>query len=286
MPSLRSALGGAIPRRVGRWLIVLALAPLATACANGHDVATLLDRSPSGGQLAETEDPVAQQQRAAAALVECLAGLGVKANTSEPETSGAARGFVTVIPVLEGPSFLIVTPEGAAMSTEDYPEDAMESASPRLVDGDRDLTEEYVACIESSGYFVPEEDYEIDPREEEISKQQEAEAGIIWAECARANGFPTIKDPEVILDGFTTRPEVLIPESVTPDQFKALLKDCPPFDPTRDLAHGNTYEADEEMPTDPVIGFDLPAGGPLRLQLERILDDFIVQAYEEARASS
>ncbi|MDR1117978.1 MAG: hypothetical protein LBL01_01590 [Bifidobacteriaceae bacterium] len=280
---LEPGASGARPLLAGRWLCVLVIALSASSCAGAGGGVPSLASGSTSGEATDSGALAARQRGTAAALAECLADLGVKANVSDPETTdGPEKGFVMVIPILDGPSYLIVTPEGASISTEDYPA-PIDISSPRLVSGDRDLTEEYLACIESSGYFIPEVDGETDPREEEIEKQEEAEAGVIWAECARANGLPNIADPEVVVDGFATRPEVLIPASVTVEQFKVLLEDCPPFDPDRDLAHGNMYEADEEMPTDPVIGFELPEGDPLREGLQAVLDDFTVQAYEDAR---
>jgi hypothetical protein len=253
---------------------------LCSCSAGGQEIATLGTDSPVDTESAKATDLVAQQKQAAQALAECLADLGVETNTAEVRAfDDPEGGFVDIVPIVDKPSYLIVTPGGSVVSTEDYPV-STDTSVPRLVIGDRDLTEEYVACIDSSGYFVPEEDDRVDPREEELVKQKSAEAGNLWAKCARDNGIPDIADVKILLDDFKTKPEVLIPKSVTPDQFKDTLKACPPFDPNRDLAHGNMYEEDEAMPEDPMIGFELPEDDPVRTQLQQILDNVVIAAYE------
>jgi hypothetical protein len=246
-------------------------------------VATLVTGAPVASGTAGGSELRSQQAASAKALVECLANSGIEADdTGRMVVNGYEGDFVVVSPVLHSDSYLIVDEDGGVEATEDYPPDKVDRTRPQLIDGDRDLSDEYVGCLESSGYFIPAG--EEDPREEERVKQKSAAAGNLWAACARENGIPNIADVGVVVDGYKTKPEVLVPASVTPAQFEDVLEKCPPFDPDRDLTHGNMYEADEEAPEDPMIGFELPADDPVRAQLEQVVVNYTNAAYEKAYA--
>jgi hypothetical protein len=141
-----------------------------------------------------------------------------------------------------------------------------------LVIGDEDHTDTFVACLKETRYTGAV--VGIDPSEELRQKRFSLEATVRWADCARENGFPNVKDPpNPRADGYVTESRALLPVTITEPALRSLLDKCPAFDPegTRELeaaiaAVGGNPEPQEfedlarRYPTgiEPQIGFDAP----------------------------
>ncbi|MDR0626075.1 MAG: hypothetical protein LBG11_02245 [Bifidobacteriaceae bacterium] len=235
---------------------------------------------------------VSDQAASAAALRDCLAQTGVTIELTEMGVGGYDEvSFQAVWPVFEVKDYVFSIPGAAGGAGEDAPEntfDLLEDDQPHLYYDGIDHSGDLVACIESSGYFMPKPRY--DPREEETEKQRIAAASNEWAACARDNGLPGVKDAEVVIDDFDTVPEAMVPGSVTVDELRAVLVKCPPVDPERDLAEPNFHDENDngEWTTwvDPMIGFDLPADDPKREELDAAVLDFVTALREEALGSA
>jgi len=52
-----------------------------------------------------------------------------------------------------------------------------------------------------------------------------------WAACARDHGWPDIADPDPAAGALA---EVVLPATITADELRQLLADCPPFNPDTD----------------------------------------------------
>jgi hypothetical protein len=211
---------------------------------------------------AEGEDSAngTTQGETAEALVSCLADAGVRAqlDDSDPDDNEAAVWIVDEeahMLCVPG-SFCHITPGGTYQEVEDalaadwdevnakYGEagqswlDAGGQEVLFLV-GDKDLSAEYAACLEESGYVDPE--YTLnDPEAELAEKQRQVEANLTWADCARQNGWPQVKDPDPpIADDWATSPHVLLPGEMTEAQLSELLRACPIYD-------AEAHQAEEE----------------------------------------
>lgn len=98
---------------------------------------------------------------------------------------------------------------------------------PRLVIDGVDHSELYATCLEESDYDENAAwgEYYSNPADSAL----QVEANNKWASCAREHGFPSVKDTEMSTDGSIT--SVLLPATVTPEQLRTLLEECPNFDP-------------------------------------------------------
>ncbi|MDR2566839.1 MAG: hypothetical protein LBC97_12465 [Bifidobacteriaceae bacterium] len=251
--------------------------------AHGPDVPTL----DSEARLATGGDDVAlaaQQARTAEALAACLEAEGIQTDsTGRSIPDGFSVEFVLVTPVPQAEERLVVMPSGWVEESPKYQNDTpRDTSKPVLIDGDRDLSAELGACIESSGYFVP--DARADLRDEERAKQAVAEASNDWARCARENGWPDVRDAEVAVDDYATVPFALVPGDITVEQLRVLLGKCSPLDPDTDLTAGNMIEEGKPTPIDPNIEFDLPQDDPQQKVLKDAIMDHIEAMYQEARS--
>jgi hypothetical protein len=165
------------------------------------------------------------------------------------------------------------------------PGPAPESDAPSfLILGDQDLTEPFVACVNATGYTMPE--FAPDPAEELRYKESRLEGTMAWLRCARLNGWPYLADPPAIVaDSYATMPSALLPATISPADLRALLQACPSFDTAahqeadayRQENFDDTWSEEEaaafddevriKFPrsVDPLIGFDAPGfggGGP------------------------
>jgi hypothetical protein len=132
--------------------------------------------------------------------------------------------------------------------------------------GEADLTAEWERCERETGYARPE--YVTDQNEELRDKQAAAAAGATWAQCAREHGFPGTKDPAPpVSDDWETEPAAVLPATITPDELRALLVECPSFDREARLKADRRLAEDPELGEDeywairgkdPVIGYDVP----------------------------
>jgi hypothetical protein len=148
-----------------------------------------------------------------------------------------------------------------------------------------DKTEQLQACIDSTGYFVPEPIF--DPREEAQEKQEIVDVSNAWAQCARNNGFPNTRDATVAVDNWETVPEAVLPGSITVGQMKALVQVCPPIDPDTDPTKGPNQQAMEGVVLlHPRIEFDLGDGDPKRDDLRAVIDQYSTDLYEAAHGTA
>jgi hypothetical protein len=100
---------------------------------------------------------MADQAESAQAMADCLKGHGIETDVEgRVAVKGYASDFILVWPKLTSASHLVITPEGDEEMTGDYNPGTVDRSKPTLIDGDRDMTKEYVDCIESSGYSIPE----------------------------------------------------------------------------------------------------------------------------------
>ena len=98
-----------------------------------------------------------------------------------------------------------------------------------IIDG-VDHSEAFARCLDKSGYVHPESSSltgSIDAAE--AAKQ--VQANNQWTACARENGWPRIADSRMPTDlTWSQWPTVVLPDSITEEQLRQLLKDCPPAD--------------------------------------------------------
>jgi hypothetical protein len=125
--------------------------------------------------------------------------------------------------------------------------------------GGADRTEDYLQCIDESGYTAPLTF--VNPEDERRLKQAQVDIDNDYAACARANGYPEVADvPAPVLDGEQPQtPPLKLPWHITEDGLRDLLAACPPIDPElfRELADGEKYEW-QSLTTQPWIDFDVP----------------------------
>ncbi|MBK7820428.1 MAG: hypothetical protein IPJ61_04975 [Tessaracoccus sp.] len=101
---------------------------------------------------------------------------------------------------------------------------------------DADTQDAYAACEKRHpGFVQPPFDPNTDPAHKEMLAEQEKQA-LAFAQCARTNGFPQIADPD-----FSKMSGVLLPEDMTEDEFRELLKAC--WDPKSNLSFGTSADA-------------------------------------------
>ncbi|MDR2567001.1 MAG: hypothetical protein LBC97_13300 [Bifidobacteriaceae bacterium] len=139
-----------------------------------------------------------------------------------------------------------------------------------LIIGTTDHTDAFVKCLDQTGYQPST--YAGDPKEILRTHQREAEAAAKWAQCARENGYPGVKDPPAPVLGDRTVPTAVLPASITEADLNALLDRCPNFDMAAQQAFNDAMEAlganppedewqrvwDEYAVVAPSIGFDAP----------------------------
>ncbi|MDR0594545.1 MAG: hypothetical protein LBG60_15115 [Bifidobacteriaceae bacterium] len=170
---------------------------------------------------------------------------------------------------------------GGATSAVVITEGEAEAASPGaeepepvvrfLVVGQTDYTEAFVKCLDQSGYTEPV--FTTDPADELKDKQRIAEATAEWANCARQNGYPDLKDPDPpVADNYETYPNALLPGDITEQALRDLLAACPNFDAAKTKAYEEAMAALGDNPseadwaefdekwdmTQPSIDFDVP----------------------------
>lgn len=137
------------------------------------------------------------------------------------------------------------------------------SQSPKMMIDGIDHTDQFVGCVDQTGYDESLIDQLIlmDP----ASVATQVQVNNQWAACARANGWPFIKDTFAPKPGENTYPMVLLPETITESQLRQLLDACPNFDPEHLNATMQWYEEKPNATSrpdgykpQPMIGFDAP----------------------------
>ncbi|MDR0594361.1 MAG: hypothetical protein LBG60_14150, partial [Bifidobacteriaceae bacterium] len=103
-----------------------------------------------------------------------------------------------------------------------------------LIVGTTDQTEPYFECLDRTGYEPST--YSGDPADELKAKQRVAQATVKWAECARQNGYPDLKDPDAPTTGDDSWPAAVLPGDITTAELNRLLDSCPNYDVEGQLA--------------------------------------------------
>jgi hypothetical protein len=141
--------------------------------------------------------------------------------------------------------------------------DGADVPSDVLLVGTKDYTDLYRRCLNETGYEAPGPPG-ID-RDELEYKQGVAEASLEWADCARDNGIPDVKDPDPpVADGYRSVSAATVPYSISPDQLREVLTACPPLDlPGRraqEAAMADPSASGDDFPEvyDPMIVYDFP----------------------------
>jgi hypothetical protein len=248
-------------------------------------VATLGGEGGEGGAAANPSY-LAQAERAEA-MAECLRAADIPATTFQQPGQGGQKE----LELDTGQSYLLWIGSGGMISSGDGADtsEQMEAVharqdqlrakyktgesdyEPHLIIGEADFTEALAKCLEETGYTEP--DRIVDPSAELQAKQRTADATATWAECARANGYPSVKDPAPPkADEFKTSPAAVLPGDITDAALLALLERCPPY-PRESLEAAlalaeslGPKPSDEDRAkvwqmageTTPNIGFDLP----------------------------
>ncbi|MDR0432438.1 MAG: hypothetical protein LBH48_03890 [Bifidobacteriaceae bacterium] len=99
-----------------------------------------------------------------------------------------------------------------------------------LVDG-KDRTADYGICLDRSGYVEPSETLAYS-QEVQLERMGTLEATNAWAQCARVNGYPGLRGvPAKVVADIDAAIEVVLPKSMNVEALRALLLECPTFDP-------------------------------------------------------
>jgi hypothetical protein len=266
-------------RRLAARIVALgvAVAFAVVGCAEGgeDEVASL--------SVAEQDIPhvkgVAEQVRSAEAFHACLVDAGL------PAVMEVARdGQIEVR--FDAPKVVFKLPSrdaygrGPRYSSSGYgstPNEEMEiafdlvDAAPDgigLVIGTTDHSEVFRACHDESGFLTPI--YWTVELWRDFQARQLAD-GIEWAACARDHGYPSIADPEPPDPTAMETADVFLPRSITPEELRALLDVCPPFqcdaawDAENSRANGLWIDRPVDAQVMPALG--LPFEEQERLQL-------------------
>jgi hypothetical protein len=105
----------------------------------------------------------------------------------------------------------------------------------------------------SSGYVQPSW---YGPEEQELAaKQARVEVSNRWAQCARENGYPALRDVDTpVADSGTSWPAIILPADITEGQLVTLVEACPVVEPGADLPE----DVNEALLQIPSIAFDAP----------------------------
>lgn len=100
-----------------------------------------------------------------------------------------------------------------------------------IVDGE-DRSAAFATCVGSSGYSLARATHDETPPIPADEMQAQVDANNRWAACVRENGFPDVQDTSVPSDPgqYVWFPRVTLPLSMTTDQLRMLLTQCPIFD--------------------------------------------------------
>ncbi|MDR1295738.1 MAG: hypothetical protein LBK59_12450 [Bifidobacteriaceae bacterium] len=231
-------------RARGTWVcgvVVGALVAMA-GCTAADDNVTSVDDLPSApASVAPVPD---SQRERAEAMAACLAGKSISTSLEDQKdgqallTIDSPPGALAWVPgPAGGPVY------GAREGTETYEMvNAAESEGRTLLWlGGTDRTADYDACVAAT-HFTQPGPY-VDTTAERRLKQLATDLNNNFAACARANGFPDVEDvPPPVIDGGATWmvPPVLLPLSMTTDEFVDLFAQCPTYDEgrLRELADG------------------------------------------------
>ncbi|MDR0990123.1 MAG: hypothetical protein LBL92_01970 [Propionibacteriaceae bacterium] len=251
-----------------------------TAC--GSDDPVLPQTSEGSTSIASVDDLVA----AATSLYDCLAAADVPViYENGPDGQQTMVGFDPTVAVVwsmpdMGVQWTDVTPENeinavlarldqqysqATATAEPVASTALdfEPESILTVAG-VDRSDVWQQCLADSGYdeMAVWDNYDNSDATVIAEEQLVVDATNQWAECAREHGFPEVADVQMSTSD-QEYPAALLPASITADQLRQLLTDCPSFDPAVADANAALNESSDEPVPDgvkgqPSIGFDYP----------------------------
>jgi len=203
----------------------------------------------------------------AQSYAQCMRDAGITAKLSPNP-----QGDMTVV-MFPGDLVLVRDPNGmtqvGASSNTDFNNQALiefyltPDPRPMLVIDGVDHTGVFLDCLKQTGYdwfaasgeaSTPEY-----PNQADIVDQWTSallQSGTVWAECARAHGWPDVENP--VKDDMA----VQLPYTITEDQLRALLGVCPNFDPIEETARMNWVGSYQEVfppgyTPPPIIGFQV-----------------------------
>lgn len=160
--------------------------------------------------------PETQGTDTTASFLACLtsAGVDAKINSSDQvlvkATGGTAAGGV------------ITSEEGAlGMEADDQGNSWVVPADASYFSDDPDTQDAYATCEQQYPDFEqPQFDSSNDPAFHEDGREQE-EAALVFAQCARTNGYSQIQDPD-----FSRANALQLPGDLTEADFRDLLGEC------------------------------------------------------------
>ncbi|MDR2565760.1 MAG: hypothetical protein LBC97_06810 [Bifidobacteriaceae bacterium] len=290
------------------------------ACSDRGNVPTLNQDGRAVAPRTQAEE-IADQARGAEELLDCLAAAEIPAATESWYGDGQLHVVIDVkndyiLSWGQMPEFSEPLSDALLAMAEKYdPHAAMireisaggsppavedVEVAPYLIIGARDHTEDLRQCLQSSGYTEPI-DYP-DPADEIAAKQATLSATLSWIECARANGYPNMEDPEPVqADDWQTEPRAVLPATITEGAMRALVEACPIVDEQAWVAHyqalidlGQAPSAEQfreveiQYPLNqPNIGFDVPGADGRYRPGARTGDPFpdsVVRAFQVIQA--
>jgi hypothetical protein len=267
-------------------IVAVTAAALLAGCSGGggEDVASI--DKPTAEPEATSDDQThydEAQVKSAQALADCLAEEGVKAELLDMGVGGHEDvTYKSVFITLNSPDGYFQMPHAGGSAGPDAPSPG-ELNLPEdeyvLYDNGRDMSAEFKACVDKSGFSIPEAQF--DPREETTEKELQVAANNHWTACARNNGMPELADGTFTIDNFETFPKVAIPSTTSLQLFKQVLAVCRPLDPARDLTVSNVDENALRW-TDPLFDFG-ESNNEAAKALQNALDEETNRLYEEAR---
>jgi hypothetical protein len=159
----------------------------------------------------------------------------------------------------------------SAVSQDDveivFNDEGSDDLSPLLIVKGLDSSNLFSECLESSGY----DEAQVFSETESTSivatyVRLTVDASNEWANCARENGWATVKDAVLPLDPSNSpAPMVLLPPSIEEMELRALLVTCPAFLPDRAkkneellLTQSGPASFPDGYQEQPNIGFDYP----------------------------
>jgi hypothetical protein len=244
--------------------VVVGVLVLAGCAAADRDVASARDVASSSSSVSVAAVLPPQRERAEA-MAACLADVSIAATLNDQEDGQTQLD----IDIPSGDdTFVWVQADGQSSQARDIDESTAMVEAAWAEDRSLlwlrgvDRTAEYDACVEETEFTQP--GLFADSATEQRLKQLRVDLNNDFAACARANGFPEIKDqpPPVIDGGATQGPgQILLPWRVTEDGLRDLLAECPVFDEgrLRELAGGqNRDKWFEETIVGPNLFLDIP----------------------------
>lgn len=271
-------------RRYPRRALVLALAALGAALAGCGDDSFDLPSVGGDADAADSGDLTA----VAKAFHDCLAAVDIQTTydstlTGAPDlvvfpsdvraifSTGTGPQMSEGVPEAEADAFYEEWTQGFTYE-EGQDEATLEEAQNKLMapmlrlEG-IDRTEDWVKCLEESGYSDQAVYDTIDTSASSAEYYQYiVEASNEWAACARQNGFPQTIDAVLPSDDYSY-PTALLPADISEVQLRALLEVCPSFDPAVEERNeelwnemGDNYSGEfpEGFKGQPSIGFNYP----------------------------